>query len=142
MEIEVYNRSRGKRKDNGVWVYGYYAPYSINPIYKDCFIHTEDGECFEVHPETVCGSTGLNDINDKEAYSGDIYIDNHGIKRTIWRSKGGFRSESNPVSFGYGSQDGINPAIALSDPQTTSWFEGNCEIIGNIYDSHEIITNK
>lgn len=93
-----------------------------------------------VQLETVSQFTGLTDKNGKEAYSGDVYRDSHGTIRTIWADQGGFRSESNPLSFGYGSQGNSNPSIALADQQTTSWFEGNCEIIGSIHDNPELLT--
>lgn len=101
--------------------------YKDDPIYSlDILILTE--------------FTGLTDKNGKEAYSGHVYRDSHGTIRTIWADQGGFRSESNPLSFGYGSQGNSNPSIALADQQTASWFEGNCEIIGSIHDTPELLT--
>lgn len=65
---------RGKRKDNGEWVYGWYIKYnlldyilpvihSIEIKFVDCFV--------EVHPSTVGQSTGLCDKTGKDSYYRD-----------------------------------------------------------------------
>lgn len=64
---------RGKRIDNGEWVYG---DVEIQRVDERCFIHTynDDGTYhgkFEVIPETVGQFTGLYDKKKNKIYEGD-----------------------------------------------------------------------
>ena len=77
--------SRGKRKDNGAWVEGYYACQSNHScipsalkyqhfIFKDVFMDFNLGGLgeYEVIPGTVGQCTGLKDKNSKMIFEGDI----------------------------------------------------------------------
>ncbi|KKN75893.1 hypothetical protein LCGC14_0376010 [marine sediment metagenome] len=65
---------RGKRKDNGEWVYGSYYTRRYDPDRPEDIIIDTDGVMFIVIPETVGQSTGKTERwrQDRLVWEGDI----------------------------------------------------------------------
>lgn len=125
------------KKEFGEWVEGFYMEDLHHGRMKSFIFNCP--LYIEVDPATTGQFIGIEDKTGRKAFAGDIFKDNFGTIRTIFQAPGGFATEDNPVAFGYGYQGGINPLSSMSDLQTVSWFKGNCEIIGNIYDSPSLL---
>ena len=134
---------RGKRADNGEWVYGYYtkARYFLDEkemhiIFEpdvEVFPHCEFTGYEEVLPETVRQYTGLTDKNGRKIFEGDIVEGN---------------SEYFPYTHPYGKvvYDGGQYLISfddvLEDIECLGAWANDVEIIGNIYDNPELLEVK
>ncbi len=147
---------RGKREDNGEWVYGYLLE-AVNCITdkKSTFIMEQDatyygyGEfacSFEVKPETVGEFTNLTDKNGNKIFEGDIlrgfaypFRDGEGkhnyYAEVVWFENSpafGLVTHKNPKSNVVGISDGN--CEYMEDWETFLW-----EVIGNIYDNKELL---
>ena len=117
---------RGKRVDNGEWVYGYYCHVGYTGSEKHYIIPTYASAFYEIEivPETVGQYTGLNDKNGRKFFEGDIvkYRDCIGVVEwDLGRSRfmvtfGG----TDNVGFGQ-----INLSVI--------------EIVGNIHDTQKLL---
>ena len=135
---------RGKRKDNGEWVEGYYLSQNnviISYFEKGEYDPDEDltnCKCVvhRVLPKTVGGCTGLTDKNKKLMFEGDI-IDHPCIKPI------------NGKTIGKVFWDGIGWNIkgfyaAHYDDPGSAFSEGTdyMTVIGNIYDNSELLQDN
>lgn len=125
---------RGKRKDNGKWVYGNYAVTDNNE--KQHFIFQNKAFEFEVDPETVGQYTGITDDNEKKIFEGDIIKQINSYDKLEMTGFVRFSKSSQfVISHTYTEKENyykreMKKAFAIKT---------NCEIIGNIYDNPELL---
>lgn len=131
---------RGKRKDNGEWVYGYYVCLngSKHMIYSgyaetDCGSYYPDS--YDVVPETAGQYTGLTDKNGKKIFEGDI---------VFGKNYNGLRREGY-VSYSSGLARYVIIPNTISTYRESDCIEDLCPaenyltIIGNIHDTPELL---
>ena len=132
---------RGKRADNGKWVYGdliHGVGYKYGNSYilpnqqwlpKDC--DPLDG--YKVIPETLGDFTGLTDCNGKEIYEGDIVI-------TYWGNDYEDKSLKGVVTW---DKAALKILIHGREIDYFNLFNStpleSYEVIGNIHDNPELI---
>lgn len=133
---------RGKRIDNGKWVYGYYAPCCLGRFpCSPCIVPDPDGiwEPIEVDPFTIGQYTGLTDKNGKEIFEGDIikivpdcdYSDDYSISKVY--------SYNGIFCVDYHGDDFDSTALGFLEDYLP---DGDFEIIGNIRDNPELLEDK
>jgi uncharacterized phage protein (TIGR01671 family) len=124
---------RGKRIDNGEWVYGYYCFNGWTDKEKHLIIpdYASTLYGFEVIPETVGQYTGLKDRNGKEIYEGDMLTWSCAAipdKEVVIFEDGAFCVHSSIDNYQYFlGRHGLNFAS---------------EIIGNIHDNPELMKQE
>lgn len=145
---------RGKRLDNGEWVYGSFcmdAREQFNGLCGvDGFIRLYDKakgkmQTYEVDRETVGQYAGLTDKNGKRIFEGDIVRTHYAnarkadfVERVVFHN-GRFSSLYILHEFGNGKMwanlpDDV-PHLPLDKTPYMEW----CEIIGNIHDNPELL---
>lgn len=126
---------RGKRVDNGEWLYGWYEmyPFARFPV-RSCIIPRENakGGCYEhveVDPATVGEYTGLQDKNGNKIFDGDI------ISAPYWRGRK-VEMMKGLIEFSKGAF-----SVVWQDTMYGKHFAGyvaDMEVIGNIFDNPEL----
>jgi uncharacterized phage protein (TIGR01671 family) len=127
---------RGKRIDNGEWVYGYYAEASDDEVFIitwygwniTCCMECGENETetYQIIPETTGQYIGRKDKNENEIYEGDIVTDGVNNYIVIFH-EGAWRLR---LCRDYNSLHDLYPVA------------NHREIIGNIYDNPELLEDK
>lgn len=141
---------RGKRKDNGKWVYGslvidnnkYYIVTQVNyPIPIDKYeVYDDDYSVmmYEVDPETVGQYTGLKDRNGTKIYEGDI------VKQVFYRISSdefgckGFYEDIFKIRY-QGRAFKYDWIRTNKIEMPKDYKEDYIEVIGNIVDNKELL---
>jgi len=125
---------RGRRPDNGEWVYGFIARYRDKEE-KWGIKESEEHGYWVVDPSTVGQFTGLHDKNGKEIYEGDIVAancDTHNSKNAVvW---GGDYPAFDLEPFVCYENNSL--LYCICDP------DSSCEVIGNIHDNPKLLQTK
>lgn len=135
------SKFRGKRLDNGEWVYGYYYTQIIthagNRKSRDHFIRTEQNIRYEVDPDTVGQYTGIHDNSEDETevFEGDVVEFFYGSKQYIGEVKfeaGTFILGCNRLPDSY-----ITLLDIIEIDRDYFWIDGIVK--GNKYDNPELL---
>ena len=118
---------RGKRKNNGEWVYGWYAEhpqFGSQIKHNDCW--------YSVIPATVGQFTGLKDKNGKKSYHKDIAIDRYSQKWVVeWDDyEARFILLLAGVVLGDADED--------AEIEKMMWIE-DMEVVGNLHDNPDLL---
>ena len=141
---------RGKRIDNGEWVYGGYAHIYSNPntdiivtgrmcLYEDSGELTMEAR--NIDPSTIGQYTGLTDKNGKKIFEGDILKIIHKYQSPFDDDTKEYTDITTDVVFfddeGLCFSYGKSPFLCVADNVTAEY-----EVVGNIYDNPELLEVK
>lgn len=119
---------RGKRTDDGEWMYGYICCYGWTGKEKIYIVPNYASALYsiEVNPETVGQYTGLKDKNGTKIFEGDIIL---------------LRGDEEPYQVVFDEScfqvysDSVRYAM-------DNFYDYEIEVIGNIYDNPELLGDK
>lgn len=132
---------KGKRKDGGKWIDGYYQKrYDLLGNEEHLIFHADSynvWEYAEVDPETLCQFTGLYDKNGNKIWENDI-VNHNGEYATV--KFGTYCSSFDCESYNLG--------FYVDFPEETfyrkelGYWRRKAEIAGNVFDNPELLQEK
>ena len=126
---------RGKRKDNGEWIEGFY----IDSVCKNPIIGyitpSYPTEPIKVDKRTVCQYTGLKDKNGNKVFEGDIVK----VKITQKEDIGIYGDCKYKVGFIVYNEDFALFTCKNNFMNFINWAFNEYKVIGNIFDNKEIL---
>lgn len=127
---------RGWDSENKKWRYGHFFE-TVEGIMR-CYNIVENREVrFYCSPQSIGQFTGLKDKNGKEIYMGDI-VTFYDFKRDDdYLNRGIILSEDET-----GDRIGVNISNRHSVEMNEIDFNIDVEVIGNIYENHELIEQQ
>lgn len=132
---------RGKRVDNGEWVYGYYVKQvdafgAVHRIYHSASDPDDSNAVYEIDKKTVGQFTGLTDKNGKKIFEGDIVKFNTETYTSIRDTIGvvGYYNSS----YGIAYENNRHFLEFNNMSMYVRWYE----IIGNIHDNQELLNEN
>ena len=128
---------RGKRTDNGEWIYGnLFVPDIPDAPVEICTGTNRVRITYEVDPDTVGQYTGLTDKNGKPVFEGDI-IRSEFSRRLYPVCFGEYycvdEDGDEELACGWYCKEGSGYEIAFGDP------DGWASVVGNIHDNPELL---
>lgn len=131
---------RGKRADNGEWIYGYLIGNNVIVgevvDFDEDYFNTEFW--YKVVTETVGQFTGLTDKNGTKIFDGDIISVNGVVSFAV-------KYIEERLSFCLANTDELKLNLKYMspwNPVSASWWYGfgrEIEVIGNIYDKPKLL---
>lgn len=121
---------RGKRIDNGEWIYGNYI-YSKSE--DENFILPQEGFNTKVRHDTIGQYTGLTDKNGTKIFEGDI------LKIYYYGKSKIFGVVKFDESRFFIDDDYMRDDIKAKAPMTEMFSRYEFEVVGNIHDNPELM---